>query len=108
MTTRYSACIQACQACVIACNHCAASCLREPEVAHMAGCIALDVDCSAMCAFAVGAMSRLSEKAADVCRLCAEFCDLCDAECRKHRADHCQACAQACRECASRCREMVA
>lgn len=108
MNTRYADCIEACQACVVACHHCAASCLREPEVEHMKRCIALDMDCAAMCELAVGAMSRLSEKAGDVCRLCAEFCELCAAECRNHRAEHCQACAKACQHCAERCREMIA
>ena len=101
-------CIDACFECAQTCTACADACLGEEMVEHMKRCIALDTDCAAMCELAVGAMSRLSEKAGDVCRLCAEFCELCAAECRNHRAEHCQACARACQHCAERCREMIA
>ena len=55
MDTRYSRCIQACQACALACNHCAAACLREPGIEHMTRCIALDMDCAAPWALLPGA-----------------------------------------------------
>ena len=50
----YQDCIAACHACAVACNHCAAACLQEDDVKMMAGCIALDIDCAAICRVAAG------------------------------------------------------
>jgi hypothetical protein len=108
VSQRYTPCIEACNRCAAACNHCAASCLREPDVASMARCIALDVDCAAMCLFAAGAMARDSEFARAVCGLCADVCESCADECARHPMDHCRDCAAACRDCAEQCRRMAA
>ena len=72
----------------------------------MSRCIALDIDCAALCRFASGAMARDSEFALQVCALCAEVCEECGEECGGHPADHCQACAAACKRCAMACRSM--
>jgi hypothetical protein len=72
----------------------------------MARCIALDLDCGAMCQLAAAAMARGSEKAQAICALCADLCETCGDECSKHPMDHCQQCAQACRRCADECRRM--
>jgi hypothetical protein len=74
----------------------------------MARCIALDMDCAAICRLAAGYMSRDSEFAKQLCQLCAQVCQTCGEECAKHRMDHCQACAQACKQCAEECRRMAA
>ena len=103
----YQACIEACNACATACDHCASACLHEQDVKAMARCIALDVDCAAVCRLAAGYMARGSECAKDLCRLCAQVCQICGDECAKHPMDHCQACAQACRRCAQECRAMA-
>jgi hypothetical protein len=105
---QYSACIEACNRCAEACHHCAASCLREPDVTAMARCIALDIDCAAMCQLAAGAMARDSESARSVCALCADICESCADECARHPMDHCRDCAAACRHCAEACRRMAA
>jgi len=102
------ACIDACNACATACDHCAASCLQEQDVKAMARCIALDMDCAAICRLAAGYMSRGSEFAKQICRQCADVCQACGDECGKHKMDHCQACAQACKRCAEACRAMAA
>lgn len=94
------ACVDACNACADACDHCAASCLQEDDVNMMARCIALDIDCAAICRMAAGYMSRGSPFANQVCQLCALVCAACGTECAKHTHDHCQQCAQACRHCA--------
>ena len=88
-------CIQACIACATACNQCFAACLREVDVKMMARCIALDVDCAAMCSLAANAMARKSEHAQAICALCAKICKACGDECAKHDAQHCKACAEA-------------
>lgn len=104
----YAACIRACNDCADACDHCAIACLSEPDVKAMARCIALDIDCAAICRLAAGAMARNSEFAKQICRVCAEICEACGEECAKHEAAHCQECAEACKRCAEECRKMAA
>lgn len=103
---RFASCIDACDACAAACNHCAIACLGEQDVNAMARCIALDIDCAAICQLASAAMARGSEQAQAICTLCADICAACGDECAKHAMDHCQACAKACRNCADECRRM--
>ena len=102
-----SACIEACNQCAIACNHCAIACLKEDNVKMMARCIALDMDCAAICQLAAAAIARGSEHKKENCELCADICEACAEECAKHKAPHCQSCATACRACAVACLEMA-
>ncbi|MGB3068355.1 MAG: four-helix bundle copper-binding protein [Ottowia sp.] len=104
---QYQTCIDACNACATACNMCMAACLQEDDVKMMTRCIALDVDCAAMCSLAADTMSRNSELAKHFCRTCSEVCLACANECSQHNHDHCARCAQACRSCAKICLEMV-
>jgi hypothetical protein len=69
----------------------------------MARCIALDMDCAAICELAAAAMARASENASALCRLCAQICELCGDECEKHHMSHCQTCAMECHACAAEC-----
>ena len=85
---KFKACIDACNACVTSCNHCAVSCLKETDVKVMARCIALDMDCAAICALAAAAMARDSEHAKAICTLCATICESCGDECAKHQMAH--------------------
>lgn len=106
---KYRSCIAACNACADACDHCARACLSEADVAPLARCIGLDIDCAAVCRVAAGAMARDSECSRALCRACAEVCQACGDECARHTAmDHCRACADACRRCAEECRRMAA
>jgi len=100
-------CIEACIQCAQACEHCADACLSEPNVEEMTECIRLDRDCAESCWGAAAFMSRGSRFMQDFCRMCAEICDACGAECRGHQADHCQQCADACDHCAGQCRQMA-
>ena len=105
---RYASCIQACSACAIACETCAAACLREPDVQHIASCIAHDIDCADLCRLAERLMARESPLAEEVCRLCALTCRACAETCGEHQHDHCQQCAQACQRCVEECEAMAA
>jgi hypothetical protein len=105
---KHLSCIEACHACAFACNHCAASCLQEQDVKMMARCIALDMDCAAICQLAAAAIARGSEHAKAICGLCADICQSCGDECAKHDMEHCQQCAKACHQCAQECRNMAA
>jgi len=104
---RYAPCIDACNACADACDRCAAACLAEEDPKAMARCIALDMDCAAICRLAAGFMARGSEHAQALCAVCTEICDACLGECATHDMDHCKACAEACRRCADECRRMA-
>ncbi|MGE3433507.1 MAG: four-helix bundle copper-binding protein [Ramlibacter sp.] len=105
---KHLSCIEACHACAVACNHCASSCLQEQDVKMMARCIAVDMDCAAICQLAVAAMARGSEHAKAICGLCADICQSCGDECAEHEMEHCQQCAKACHQCAQECGKMAA
>ena len=107
MHAEYATCIEACNACADACDHCATACLAEDDPKPMARCVALDMDCAALCRLAAGFMARGSECVSTVCAACAEVCEACAEECGKHDMDHCRACAEACRRCAAECRRMA-
>ncbi len=75
----------------------------------MANCIQLDMECAAICYSAAQLMSLGSEKAIDICRLCADICEACGNECAQHTHHrHCQECAEICHFCAQECRSMAA
>jgi hypothetical protein len=105
---KFEDCIEACNACSVACNYCSTACLQEPDVQKMARCIALDMDCAGICAFAAAAMARGSQHAKAICMLCASICKSCGDECAKHDAEHCQQCAKACHGCADACLKIAA
>lgn len=103
----YESCIDACNRCADLCDHCMYACLNEENVSEMTRCIALDVDCAAICRLSAGYMARGSQFATDLCEVCAAVCEACADECAKHSAAHCQDCAEACRACAEECRSMA-
>jgi hypothetical protein len=106
MQSGFERCLRACNECADACDDCSTACLNEPDIRSMAECIRLNMDCAAICRLAAGYIARGSARAGDVCRLCAEICDACAAECQKHQTDQCRRCAEACRSCAAECRNM--
>jgi hypothetical protein len=106
---QYQSCIEACLRCAALCNHCASSCTQEEDVKMMARCIQLDMECAAICYAAAQLMSFGSERAKEVCSICAALCETCGAECAKYkRMEHCMECAEACQHCAAECRKMAA
>lgn len=102
----YKNCIDACLKCAAICNHCASSCTQAENIRMMAGCIQLDMECAAICYAAAQVMSLGGRNAKELCRICAEICEACAAECGKHETKHCQECAEACTQCAEVCRRM--
>lgn len=104
---KFRSCIEACVRCAQECEHCTMACLQEDDVKQMARCIRLDADCAEICWGAASYMSRGSEFAQEICRVCAEICDACGDECNKFDMDHCQRCAKACHDCAEECRKMA-
>ena len=74
----------------------------------LAACIRLDRDCATICRAAAGLMSCGSQLSADLCRVYAEVCEACEAECQKHAAmAHRKSCAEACKRCAAECTKMA-
>ena len=100
--------IEACLACATACDHCASSCLKEEDPGHMRQCIALDMDCAAICILTARLIARNSPYAEQMSNLCAEVCDACATECENHPEEHCKKCADACRNCERMINELVA
>lgn len=103
----YKNCIDTCLKCVAICNHRASACLQEEDVKMMARCIQLDMECAAICYASAQLMSLGSEKAKDICRLCADICEACATECSRHETEHCKECAEACKQCADECMAMA-
>lgn len=105
---QYKRCIDACLQCAAVCNHCAVSCTREEHIKMMARCIELDMQCAAICYAAAQLMSTGSNKAKDICSICAAICKDCGDECAKHQTEHCRECAGICHSCAEECSRMAA
>ena len=112
-TGELAACINACYECAQTCTSCADACLAEENVAMLARCIRLDLDCADMCEVTARVLSRQTQPEpqviqqqvqalATVCRVCAE-------ECEKHqnKHEHCRVCAEACRRCEQLCNQML-
>lgn len=101
-------CIEACFACAESCEACATACPREDNVKMLARCIQLNRDCADICTLAGPYMSRDSEFSKNICRVRADVCDACGAECDKHKSmEHCRICAESCKTCADECRKMM-
>jgi hypothetical protein len=92
----YSRCVEACNTCADACDRCMSACLLEPEVQDMAHCIALDLECAAVCRLLAGFASRGSKFAPQLAGVCCAVCEACAQECGDHPHDHCQVCAERC------------
>lgn len=105
-------CLDACFSCAQICEACANDMIGMTHHDHddlMTRCIRLCRDCADMCIVAAKFISRSSQRAESLCRLCAEICDQCAALCERHAPQHpmCGPCAEECRRCADLCREMV-
>jgi len=103
----FNDCIEACNRCASECEHCAASCLKEDNIQPLTRCIELDLDCSLLCVVTAKLLARGSDQGLTLARQCAEICQLCAAECRKHEMKHCQRCAELCEACAEECEEVA-
>jgi hypothetical protein len=90
--------------CATECSHCAMACLDENEVKMLAGCIKLNMDCADVCRMTASLLSRGSEHGIHLLPECAEICDACATECKKHsHMEHCRKCADVCFNCAEEC-----
>lgn len=110
-----AACVQAVASCAVACRTCVAGCLGEDDVAAMARCIRLDLDCAAMCDATAGMLigwtadDRGEDHVGHAVRACAAVCARCADECAGHEdMEHCALCAAACRAAEQECLVLTA
>ncbi|MBH0229172.1 four-helix bundle copper-binding protein [Halobacillus yeomjeoni] len=103
----YQKVIDALHECMEACNHCYDACLQEDDINPMAQCIRLDRECADICSYLEQALVRGTPFAAQLANVCAEICEACGNECKKHNHDHCQKCAEACFKCADACKSIA-
>lgn len=100
--------------CANTCTQCADACLSEEDLAGLAKCIRLNLDCAALCSATAGVLSRQTEYDANVTRpaleACIAVCHSCGDECERHapHMEHCRICAEVCRDCEQACQEMLA
>jgi uncharacterized membrane protein len=100
--------------CAQACTGCADDDLSERDIAELAKCIRLNLDCADVCAATVRVISRQTEYDANLTRslleACATACKSCGDECHRHAEmhEHCRVCAEACRRCERACRQLLA
>ncbi|KNH20626.1 MAG: four-helix bundle copper-binding protein [Priestia megaterium] len=104
----YQTVIQTLHDCMSACNHCFDACLKEENVGMMVDCIRFDRECADICGYLEQALERGTPFVAELAGVCAEICEKCGNECKKHDHDHCQKCAEACLKCADECRKLAA
>jgi hypothetical protein len=81
-------CIASCLDCGAVCTSCADACLSESNVAEMAACIRLDLDCADLCGATARMVGRLTKpnkaSMAATLQACIAACEACAAECGKH------------------------
>jgi len=115
LSQQHQNCLNACFSCAQMCEACANDMIGMEHHDHqhhndlMTRCIRLCRDCADICVLAAQFISRSSQRAESLCRLCAEICDECAEVCERHAPQHamCGPCAEECRRCADLCREMV-
>lgn len=99
--------------CANACTQCADACLSGRDLAALAKCIRLNLDCADICTTTGRVVSRQTEYDANVTRplleACIAVCASCADECERHASmEHCRICAERCRECEQACQALLA
>lgn len=103
---QYQECIDACIKTMNACNYSYVSSLKAYHLEVLRDSIRLHRECADICSFAIQAMTRQSPFVVSILRLCAEICEACAEESRKHVHMPCQSCIEACSACAEACRQI--
>jgi hypothetical protein len=105
---RMRACIQECNRCHETCEETVLHCLemggQHAEPNH----IRTMLDCAQICKTSADFMLRMSKFHGEICGVCADVCERCEAECERFKDDQMmQRCADACQSCARLCHEMA-
>ena len=104
LTDDQQECVELCNEAVEVCEWCADACLGDPDMEECARRCRDVADIASLHARFMARDSRYSDHLAE---LCAEACEACAEECRKHDADHCRACADVLPDCAESCRKLT-
>ena len=107
-----AAAIDAISDCAQACTADTDADLSEQNLAEMAKCIRLCLDCTDICTATGGVISRLAKYDPGATRplleACVAICKSCGDECKRHaHYEHCRVCEQACRRCERACQELL-
>ena len=97
-------CLENCTEAAQVAEWCADECLGDPE---MEACARLCRDVADLTTMHARFMARDSAYSNSLAEVCAEACEACAGECKKHRAEHCQVCAKVLQMCAGSCRKMA-
>lgn len=93
--------IESCYRCATACDNCISACLETPAQEEMHECLRLAAQCAALCRLSAQYIAINKESAAQFCKICADLCRACAAECGKHALVACRHCADVCGQCAA-------
>ena len=74
--------------------------MKEENVTMITKCIQFDMECAVLCYASAQLIGLGSDKAKELCALCATICNACADVRGKHDNQHCKECADACRYCA--------
>lgn len=101
-----TACIEACTSCYQTCmdsamTHCLEAGGKHVEAKHFR----LMMACAEICRSSAHLMLINSDHARALCKVCADICDQCAADCIK--MGDMKNCADACKRCADACRKMA-
>jgi hypothetical protein len=107
--TKLVAAIEALEDCANACTQCADACLSEQDLASLARCIRLNLDCADICTATGRVIFRQTESDANLARPLLEACASCADECERHAShmEHCRIYAESCRSCQTACQELL-
>ena len=108
-----AAAIDASLRCVQTCTSCADADLAEDDIDEMRACIALCLNCAAVCDVTARLLSRTAHwdqfvvhRLLQACvRVCAECADECARHAHHHR--HCAICEKVCRDCERACQALL-
>jgi hypothetical protein len=101
----YHTTIDACLRGAQECEHVLDTCVKDPE--KLAERLRLTRDCADICWTTAAFLSRGSQFAGEICRMCAEVAEACGAECAQREMEDCQRCADVCRQVTEECRRVA-
>lgn len=97
-------CIETCNEAARVCEWCATESLGSDG---MERCVRLCRDVADIASLHARLLARDAEYGDDLATVCADVCEACAEECRRHDSDHCNRCAEVLSECAERCRTVA-
>ncbi|WP_369427823.1 four-helix bundle copper-binding protein [Membranihabitans maritimus] len=89
--------------CAAHCNYCADACLDEDDPRKMIDCIRTDRACAVICTATANLLSTNFSDIRALINYCSDICKKCAQECEMHDNQHCKECAASCRECSDAC-----